>query len=98
AYTAYEIQTGPARGLGFGATYFSIDERGVSTFVPATLAGHERVDLHAFYRGIRNVEINLLVRNVTDNRYVEGADRKNNYAQFGSPTAAMLSVRYAIGG
>lgn len=96
-YSAYELQTGPLRGLGLGATFFAIDERGVSPFEQRQIPGYERIDLHAFYRGLKNVEFNLLVRNVTDERYVEGADRKNNYAQFGSPTAALLSIKYSLG-
>jgi len=95
-FTSYEIQTGPLQGLGFGVTRFEIDERGVSTWQPGTLPGYERYDLHAFYKGIDDVEINLTVRNVTDEIYVEGADRGTSYAQFGSPTAALLSVKYII--
>ena len=96
-YSSYEIQSGPAKGFGFGASLYAIDDRGVSTWIPGTIPGYERVDLHAFYRGIKNVEINLLVRNLTDEKYVEGADRNNSIAFFGSPTAAMLSVKYSIG-
>lgn len=97
-YSAYEIQAGPARGLGFGASFFAIGDRGVGTFVTGTIPGYERLDLHAFYRGIKDVEINLLVRNVTDETYIEGADRPGAIAFFGSPVAALLSVRYSIGG
>lgn len=95
-YSAYELQNGALKGLGFGATLFAIDDRGVSTFVPGTIPGYERLDLHASYKGFKNVELNLVVRNVTDERYIEGADRANNYAQFGSPTAALLSVKYSL--
>jgi outer membrane receptor protein involved in Fe transport len=91
-YSSYELQSGPLRGLGFGATLFAIDERGVG-FTPGTIPGYERVDLHAFYRGLERTEVNLVLRNVTDERYIEGADRPGAYAQFGSPTAAMLTVR-----
>lgn len=96
-FTRYEIQAGPLRGLGFGASAFAIDDRGVSTWSPGTLPGYERYDLHAFYRGWNAMEVSLVVRNVTDEVYIEGADRPSAYAQFGSPTAAMLSVRYRIG-
>jgi outer membrane receptor protein involved in Fe transport len=66
----------------------------VSSFVPgAALEGYERVDLHAFYNGFEPLKIALQVRNVFDERYVEGADRTGAYAQFGSPTAALLTVR-----
>lgn len=96
AYSAYELQTGAAKGLGFGATFYAIDDRGVSTFNAGTIPGYERLDLHAFYKGIKNVEINLVVRNVTDETYIEGADRPGAIAFFGSPTAALLSVKYSM--
>lgn len=96
-FTRYEIQNGPLRGLGFGATAFAIDDRGVSTSRPGTIPGYERFDLHASYRGWKAVDVSLVVRNVTDEVYIEGADRPTAYAQFGSPTAAMLSVRYHLG-
>jgi hypothetical protein len=38
-----------------------------------------------------------LIRNVLDERYVEGADRAGSIAQFGSPTAALLTVRRNFG-
>lgn len=97
-YSAYEIQTGPARGLGFGGTYYEIADRGVSTYQVGTIPGYKRIDAHAFYKGFRNVEINLLIRNVTDEKYIEGADRPGAIAFFGSPTAAVLSVKYSLGG
>lgn len=97
-HTSYELQSGPLKGLGLGASVFAIDERGVGTFVPGTIPGYERFDLHAFYRGFEDVDLALLVRNVTDETYIEGADRANGYAQFGSPRAVLFTVRYAFGG
>jgi TonB-dependent siderophore receptor len=91
-YSAYQVQSGPLQGFGFGATLFAIDERGVG-FTPGTIPGYERVDLHAFYRGLDSTEVSLVIRNILDERYIEGTDRPGAYAQFGSPTAAMLTVR-----
>jgi outer membrane receptor for ferric coprogen and ferric-rhodotorulic acid len=91
-FSTYEIQTGVLEGLGFGATVFAIDDRGIG-YLPATIPGYHRTDLHAFYHGFENTEISLVIRNVTDERYIEGADRPGAIAQFGSPTAAMLTVR-----
>ncbi|MGH7964621.1 MAG: TonB-dependent siderophore receptor [Candidatus Binatia bacterium] len=94
-YTSYELQHGPLKGLGVGASLFAIGERGVSEFVPdANLQGYERVDLYLFYSGFRHFDIKLQVRNVLDEKYVEGADRPGAYALFGSPTAVLLQVRY----
>lgn len=95
-YAGYEIQGGALQGLGFGVTRFEIDERGVHPASQAMIPGHERYDAHVFYKGIKDIEVNLTVRNVTDEVYVEGADRPNSYGQFGSPTAALLSVKYII--
>lgn len=94
-YSAYELQSGPLHGLGFGATYFAIDERGAG-FSDGKIPGYKRIDLHASYTAIRNIEVRLVLRNLTDERYIEGADRSSGYATFGSPTAALLSVRYSL--
>lgn len=95
-FTSYELQSGKLRGLGAGATLFAIPERGVSPFQPGTLDGYERVDLHLFYTGLSDVELRLTIRNLFDERYVEGADRIGAYAQFGAPRAALLSMRYSL--
>ncbi len=97
-YTDYEIQGGPLRGLGFGLTGIALDERRVNLGSDDLLPGYERLDLHAFYHGWKRVEVNLVVRNVTDEVYIEGADRSSGYATFGSPAAALLSLRYTLGG
>ncbi|WP_293397859.1 TonB-dependent siderophore receptor, partial [Nevskia sp.] len=97
-YTGYELQAGPLKGFGIGLTGFAIGERGVSTFVPGTIPGYERLDLNAFYKGFRDVQIDLTLRNVTNARYIEGADRNNGLAQFGSPTAVLLNLRYRFDG
>lgn len=95
AFTSYELQSGPLHGLGVGASLFAVPERGLSTWQRGTLDGYERVDLHVFYKGLPAVEFRLLVRNLLDERYVEGADRIGGIAQFGSPRAALLSMRYS---
>jgi iron complex outermembrane receptor protein len=92
-FTSYELQSGPLQGFGVGATAFAIDDRGLSTFSRGMLDGYERVDLNFFYKGLPRWEFALLIRNVLDERYVEGADRAGAIAQFGSPTAALLTVR-----
>ena len=96
-FTSYELQDGPLKGLGFGATVFSIGERGLSPFEHGTLDGYDRVDLTLFYNGLAKYEFALSVRNVLDERYVEGADRSGAIAMFGSPPAWLLSLRYRFG-
>ncbi len=73
------------RGLGFGTTVFSIGERGLSSFQQGTLDGYTRVDLNMFYKGLPSYEFALSVRNVLDERYVEGADRASAIAFLARP-------------
>jgi len=97
-HSSYELQSGLFRGLGFGVGFFAIDDRGVSTFVPGGVVdGYERVDLSAFYNGFKPLRVALQIRNLFDERYVEGVERPVSYAQFGSPTAVLLTVRYDFG-
>jgi TonB-dependent siderophore receptor len=96
-FSSYELQSGPLQGFGVGVTAFAIDDRGLSTFSRGMLDGYERVDLNLFYKGLPSWEFALLIRNVLDERYIEGADRAGAYAQFGSPTAALLTVRRSFG-
>lgn len=96
-FTSYELQSGPLQGFGAGATVFAIDDRGLSTFSRGMLDGYERVDLNFFYKGLPAWEFALSIRNVLDERYIEGADRPGAIAQFGSPTAALLTVRRTFG-
>jgi TonB-dependent siderophore receptor len=96
-FTSYELQSGALHGLGAGLSLFAIPQRGLSTYQRGTLDGYDRVDLHLFYKGLRDLEFRLTVRNLMDERYVEGADRIGGNAQFGSPRAALLSVRYSMG-
>jgi len=97
AFSSYELQGGPLQGFGFGASVFAIGDRGLSPFQRGTLDGYTRVDLNFFYKGLPSYELALSVRNLLDERYVEGADRSNAIAQFGSPTAWLLTVRYQFG-
>jgi outer membrane receptor protein involved in Fe transport len=91
------VQSGPLQGFGVGGTLFAIDDRGLSTFSQGMLEGYERFDLNLFYKGLPSYEFALLIRNVLDERYIEGADRPSAIAQFGSPTAALLTVRRKFG-
>lgn len=94
AYTGYEVQSGALRGFGLGVGAFAIGDRWLDA---GYVDGYERFDVSAFYNGFQNVKIALQVRNVTDETYIEGYDRAGAYAQFGSPTAVLLSVRFLDG-
>lgn len=97
-YSSYELQSGPLKGFAFGGSVFAIDDRGLSTFERGTLDGYTRVDLNFAYRGLPSYEFLLSVRNVLDERYVEGADRGESIAQFGSPPAWLFTARRHFGG
>jgi outer membrane receptor protein involved in Fe transport len=91
------MQAGPLKGLGFGVGVFAIDDRAVSEFSRGTLEGYERVDLSLSYNGFSDTQIALQVRNMFNEKYEEGSDRPGGFNQFGSPTAALLTVRYDFG-
>ena len=57
--------------------------------------GYERLDLHVGYDGFSNLDLSLLIRNVTDERYIERPNSAYLYGHFfGSPRAVMLRAQY----
>lgn len=94
-FATYELQSGPFRGVGFGGTVVSIGDRwsiqgGQNRF----LDGHERFDLHAFYKGVENVDLSMQVRNVLDETYIERSNGAFGYGHyFGSPRAVLVRGR-----
>ena len=100
-YANYEWQQGPLTGFSLGATLVRVgDRKFLSTnaqfeTVQANIDGYQRVDLNVSYTGIKNWNMNLLVRNVTDENYIDAANG-NLYTgyYFGSPRAAMFKVTY----
>lgn len=94
-YTSYELQGGALRGLGGGATLVSVGERIVLSGDNYVVGGYERLDLHAFYKGWQRWEVSLLLRNVTDETYVERVNSAYLYSHFfGSPRALLLRAQY----
>jgi len=105
-FASYELQGGTLRGFGVGATVVAVGDRylgypGMSEWVggaedEVVLDGYERVDLHVFYKGLKQWEFSLQARNVTDEVYIERFRdiESNNY--FGSPTAYLLRVEYRL--
>jgi iron complex outermembrane receptor protein len=96
-YSSYELQSGALKGFSFGATVFAIDDRGLSSFERGSLDGYTRVDLNFAYKGLPDYEFLLSVRNIFDERYIEGADRSGAIAMFGSPPAWLLTMRRHFG-
>lgn len=95
-FTSYELQSGPLRGLGAGVGLYAIDDRGVRNR-DQKIPGYERVDLSFFYNGFKNTSIALQVRNVFDATYLEAVTVAGSGANFGSPLAALLTVRHEFG-
>jgi len=97
-YTSYELQGGILKGLGFAGGLYAIDDRAVTESSPGTLEGYERVDLQAFYNGLKYLKFALQVRNVFDERYIETIGPSSFHgAHFGSPTAVLFTVRSEFG-
>jgi iron complex outermembrane recepter protein len=92
-YLSYEIQDGEFQGLGFGGTWvhvgarYSIDADGENVH----LDGYDRFDLHAYYRGIENVDLSFQVRNLLDARYIERDNGAFGYGHyFGAPRSFLF--------
>lgn len=98
-YAQYEFQQGPLRGLGIGATYLHVGERhfvntDIADYAQVDLEGYDRLDLNFSYKGVPDWDINLLVRNVTDETYIESAASRWAGNFFGSPRAMLLTAKY----
>ncbi len=93
-FASYELQKGDWRGLGLGATYYSISDRSISYSTEQFVDGYERADLNGFYRGLKNWNFSLQVRNLLDKTYVERFRQPGFGNFFGSPRAALLRVEY----
>jgi iron complex outermembrane recepter protein len=96
-YTGYEIQSGSFGGLGLGATVLSVGDRIVLSGDNLTVKGYERLDLHLSYRALENWHVSLLVRNATDERYIERPNSAYLYGHFfGAPRSVMLRASYSV--
>ena len=98
-YSHYEIQQGQFKGLGIGATFVHVGDRNfVNTdqapYEQNYLDGYNRLDLNFSYNAIPNWDLNLLVRNLTDETYVESAYKRGSGNYFGSPVAALFNATY----
>ena len=100
-YASYEWQTGALKGLAIGATFIDVGERqfihtqeGEGNYKQITLEGYNRADIHLSYNVLPNWDISLLVRNVTDENYIESAGSLNGGNYRGSPRAVLLNVAY----
>jgi TonB-dependent siderophore receptor len=96
-YTSYELQQGRLKGLGFGVTLLSVGDRIVLTDENLFVAGYERIDLHGSYKGFPGWDLSLLVRNVTDEKYIERPNSAFLYGHFyGAPRSVLLRADYGF--
>jgi outer membrane receptor for ferric coprogen and ferric-rhodotorulic acid len=96
-YTNYELQRGRLKGLGFGVTLLSVGDRIVLTDENLFVGGYERLDLHAFYKGFERWDLSMLVRNVTDETYIERPNSAFLYSHFyGAPRSVLLRADYSF--
>lgn len=103
-FASYEIQGGPMRGFGMGATLVAQGKRSASfagsgaQYGTGTdelyLPGYERLDLNFYYRRFKNWGLALQVRNVTDEVYIERFRDVSGSNYFGSPRAALFRAEY----
>lgn len=101
-YANYELQNGSLKGFGLGATLVSVGDRqfinaneiNQDNFYQMHLDGYERIDINLSYNGLQNWDMSLLIRNITDEGYIEIATgfEKSNY--YGSPRAVLLQAKY----
>lgn len=92
-FSTYELQSGPLKGLGFGGGIFAIGDRTVLDDNDATVDGHERVDLTAFYNGLEKAELSIYVRNVLDAEYIERPLFSSRLSQYGAPRSFVVRGR-----
>jgi iron complex outermembrane receptor protein len=69
-WSTYEIQKGPAKGLGFGAGVFFVGDREVELPNTFELPSYVRVDATIFYRR-KNWRVGLNFKNIFDKTYYE---------------------------
>lgn len=77
-----------------GATLVSVGDRTALFRSPDQLGGYERLDLTAGFEPRDDLKLSLLVRNVTDNRYIENLYYTPGLNFFGSPRAFLLRLSY----
>jgi iron complex outermembrane receptor protein len=96
-FTEYEIAAGSLKGLAVGMTALRVGDRIVLADQNYFIEGYERIDLHFAYNGLPNWKLSLLVRNVTDETYVERPNSAYLYGHFfGSPRAVLLRADYGV--
>lgn len=92
-FATYELQSGPMQGLGFGGGVYFHGGYHLDATNTVKSDAYQRVDLVGFYRGWENVELQLNVRNLTDEVYVESPGNPESYTQFGAPLTVFASAK-----
>ena len=100
-YTSYEFQHGALKGLDMGASYIHVGDRNfintndTNNYRQVYVEGYDRLDLTFNYNAVPNWDLNLLVRNVTDENYLESTtSNTQGSSHFGSPRAVLFTANY----
>jgi len=91
-WTTYELQSGDWRGLGAGFGIRALGDREVNEANDFEVDGFTRADASVFYRGFDNVELQLNVNNLFDERFVEQPINDQNFF-FGAPRTFIGTAR-----
>lgn len=92
-FATYELQSGAMRGFGFGGGVYFHGGYHLDATNDVKSDAYQRVDLVGFYRGWENVDLQLNVRNLTDEVYVEAPGNPDSYTQFGAPLTVFASAK-----
>ena len=97
-YSNYEIQQGKFKGLGIGATFVYVGDQNylyfdTEPYRQVYLDAYNRLDLNISYHGFTNWDVNLLVHNVTDEKYLSDAAYYGQ-AYWVAPRSVLLQATY----
>jgi len=92
-FATYQIQSGFLRGFGFGGGIYG--QSGAELAIPNTVKteAYQRVDAVLFYRGSKQWDVAVNVRNLTNATYIESPGFLSVYNVFGAPISAFGTVR-----
>jgi iron complex outermembrane receptor protein len=92
-FTSYQVQHGKLTGLAIGATFVHMGE--ISHIISGQqvyLDSYNRLDFNLSYQGLANWDMSLLVRNVTDEKYLNSANETMTH--WGAPRSVLLQATY----
>lgn len=92
-FATYELQSGPLQGFGFGGGVYFQGAYELSQPNRIGTNPYQRVDAVLFYRGNQRYDVTVNIRNLLNQKYIEGPGGLNAYNTFGTPITAIASLR-----